>query len=207
MIFSSAKKDVFFTMLHSISENVKESAQYFVEYKIKNMSDLKEFARVMKEYETKGDSFIHELIVSLNKTFITPIEREDILQLAMKMDDVLDGLEQCSARFEMFSFTETSEQMVQFFTYIHQGTIEIANSIELLGNKKLLDIRTHAIKIKDYETKCDELLRASIKTLFETEKDPIRIIKAKEIYEILEEIADSCQDVANTLETIIMRNA
>jgi predicted phosphate transport protein (TIGR00153 family) len=206
MIFSP-KKDVFFDLLFTISENVKEAAQYFVDYKIHNISDLKEFARVMKEYERKGDSYIHELVVELNKTFITPIEREDIHQLAMKMDDVLDGLEQCSARFEMFSFTEIDDHMVRFFDNIYQSTIEIANALKLLSHKKLLDMRTHAIKIKDYETKCDEILRASIKNLFVEQKDPIKIIQYKELYEMLEEIADSCEDVANTIETIIMRNA
>lgn len=206
MIFSP-KKNVFFDLLFTISENVKEAAQYFVEYKINNISDLKELARVMKEYERKGDSYIHELIVELNKTFITPIEREDIHQLAMKMDDVLDGLEQCSARFEMFSFTEIDNHMVKFFDHIYQSTIEIVNALKLLANKKLIDMRTHAIKIKDYETKCDEILRASIKNLFVEQKDPIKIIQYKELYEMLEEIADSCEDVANTIETIIMRNA
>jgi uncharacterized protein len=125
----------------------------------------------------------------------------------MKMDDVLDGLEQCSARFEMFSFTEIDDHMVQFFNNIYQSTIEIADALKLLSHKKLLDMRTHAIKIKDYETKCDEILRASIKNLFVEQKDPIKIIQYKELYEMLEEIADSCEDVANTIETIIMRNA
>lgn len=136
-MFFSPKKDVFFDLLFTISENVKEAAQYFVEYKIHNISDLKEFARVMKEYEKKGDSFIHELVVALNKTFITPIEREDIHQLAMKMDDVLDGLEQCSARFEMFSFTDIDDHMVKFFNNIYQSTIEIAEALKLLASKKI----------------------------------------------------------------------
>jgi predicted phosphate transport protein (TIGR00153 family) len=206
MIFSP-KKDVFFELLFTISENVKEAAQYFVDFKINNLSDLKEFTRVMKEYEKKGDSYIHELIVALNKTFITPIEREDIHQLAMKMDDVLDGFEQFAARLEMFSFTDIDEHMKKFFDQTYKSTIEIAKALELLADKKLLDMRTHAIQIKDYETKCDEILRASIKNLFVTQKDPIKIIQYKELYEMLESIADSCEDVANTLETIIMRNA
>ena len=79
--------------------------------------------------------------------------------------------------------------------------------VELLSNKKLPQIREHAIKIKDYESNCDNILRQSIKNLFTVEKDPIRIIQYKEIYENLEDIADYCQTVANTLETIIMKNA
>lgn len=205
MVFS--KKDFFFTQLSNIAENVTKSAKYFVEFKINSTSDLKEFSKVMKEYETKGDTFIHELIVQLNKTFITPIEREDILALAMKMDDVLDGFEQCSATFEMFSFTQFDDQMVKFFNYIYQCTEEISKCVEILPTKKYKDIRTHAIQVKDYESKCDELLRKSIKNLFIEQTDPIKIIQYKDIYEILEDIADSCEDVANTLESIIMRNA
>lgn len=206
MVFKP-KKDKFSEMLTNISENLKESAQFFMEYKIKNASDLKEFSMRMKEYETKGDSYMHEIIMELNKAFITPIEREDILQLAMSMDDVLDGIEHCAAMFEMYSITEADEHMLKFVDAINASAIEIAHSIELMSKKKLLDIRALAIKIKDYESKCDDILRHSIKHLFSREKDPIKIIQFKEIYEELEEIADSCQSVANVLETIIMKNA
>ncbi|MEH7385574.1 DUF47 domain-containing protein [Bacillus sp. JJ1521] len=206
-MFAKKKKDVFFEALTSISANVKEAADYFVQYKIKNVSDLKEFSIEMKNFEKKGDDVIHGLITELNKSFITPIEREDILQLAMKMDDVLDGMEQCAARFEMYSLTQTDEYMTTYADLIQKSTVEIYHAIELLSNKKLLDMRKHAIKINDYESECDELLRVSIKQLFQTEKDPIKIIQLKEIYEILEGISDYCEDVADTLETIIMRNA
>ncbi|MEH7381522.1 DUF47 domain-containing protein [Bacillus sp. JJ1533] len=206
-MFEKKKKDIFFEALTSISANVKEAADYFVQFKIKNVSDLKEFSSEMKDFERKGDDIIHGLITELNKSFITPIEREDILQLAMKMDDVLDGMEQCSARFEMYSLTDTDEYMTTYADLIHKCTIEIYHAIELLSNKKLLDMRKHGIKINDYESQCDELLRVSIKQLFQTEKDPIKIIQLKEIYEILEGISDYCEDVADTLDTIIMRNA
>ncbi|MGM7724698.1 DUF47 domain-containing protein [uncultured Metabacillus sp.] len=206
MVFGS-KKDMFFEKLLLIAKNLEESAKYLVDLKVKSVSDLKEIASVMKGYESKGDTYIHELIVDLNKTFITPIEREDILQLAMKMDDILDGLEQCVAYYEMFSFTQFDEYIDKFVLYIHNSSIEVTKAMELLSNKKLLDMRVHSIEIKDIESKCDELLRVSIKQLFSTEKDAIKIIQRKEIYEMLEKVTDSCQDVANTIETIIMRNA
>ncbi len=205
MVFK--KKDKFSALLHSISLNMKEGAHYFADYKLRNVSDLKIFAETMKEYETKGDTFVHEVIKELNNAFITPIEREDILHLAMTLDDVIDGIEHCAALFEMYSITEADDFMLSFVDAIKNCADEIILSIELLSNKKLLDIRDHAIKIKDYESKCDGILRQSIKHLFSVEKDPIRIIQYKEIYENLEEIADSCQSVANTLETIIMKNA
>jgi predicted phosphate transport protein (TIGR00153 family) len=205
MVFK--KKDKFAVLLENIASNLKEGAEFFADYKLKNVSDLKIFAEKMKEYETKGDTYYHEVIMELNKAFITPIEREDILHLAMSMDDVLDGIEATSAMFEMYSITTADDYMLQFVEEIRQCANEIEKSVELLASKKLLDIRDQAIRIKDHESKCDGILRQSIKHLFATEKDPIRIIQYKEIYESLEDIADYCQNVANTLETIIMKNA
>lgn len=201
------KNDKFSVLLSNISSNLKEGANFFTEYKLKNVSDLKIFSEKMKEIETKGDSFVHEVIKELNDAFITPIEREDILHLTMVMDDVLDGLEATSALFEMYSITQADDFMLQFVDAIQSSVIEIDKAVELLSNKKLPQIREHAIKIKDFESKCDNILRQSIKNLFNVEKDPIRIIQYKEIYENLEDIADSCQTVANILESIIMKNA
>ncbi|MDQ0157330.1 DUF47 domain-containing protein [Robertmurraya andreesenii] len=201
------KQDKFSVLLKNMSTNLREGADFFADYKIRNVNDLKIFFETMKEYETKGDTYVHETIQELNKVFITPIEREDILQLSMSMDDVLDGFEACAALFEMYSMTEADEYMIKFVKAIRACTVEIDTSIDLMTTKKLHQIREHAIKIKDYESKCDGVLRQSIKHLFSVEKDPIRIIQYKEIYETLEEIADHCQGVANTLETIVMKNA
>ncbi|HET7658301.1 MAG TPA: DUF47 domain-containing protein [Bacillales bacterium] len=206
-MFFSQKQDDFFKMLSNVAENLMESMQYFKDFKIKSESDVKEFAKVMKQYENKGDTYIHELIVALNKTFITPLEREDILELAVKMDDILDGMEACSSRFEMYTITGVNDYMVQFVEQLNEAVKEVERSVQLLSKKKLMDIRPHAIKINDYESTCDELLRVCIKDLFAKETNPIKVIQYKELYELLEEISDSCEDVANTLETIIMRNA
>lgn len=190
-----------------ISSNLKNSAGFFSDFEIKNISDLKILAETMKDFETKGDSYIHEMIVELNHTLVTPIDREDILSLAMGMDDILDGLEHCSALFEMYSITKFDDFMKRFMDCIQKCTLEIEKAILLLSEKKFQQIRDHAIKIKDYESKCDGIQRQSIKHLFSIEKDPIILIQIKEIYEELENVADNCQDVANTLETIIMKNA
>ncbi|AZV61143.1 DUF47 domain-containing protein [Peribacillus frigoritolerans] len=206
MAFKS-KKDKFAVMLFNIAQNLKEGADYFADYKLKNISDLKVFSDTMKDYEHKGDSMVHNVIKELNNAFITPIEREDILELTMRMDDVIDGLEHCAALFEMYSIVNADEYMLKFVDAIKQCTYEIENAVDTLSTKKLPLIREHAIKIKDLESVCDGIQRQSIKNLFTVEKDPIRIIQYKEIYESLEEIADHCQAVANTLETIIMKNA
>ncbi|MFE6168254.1 DUF47 domain-containing protein [Viridibacillus arvi] len=206
-MFSSKKQDPFFASLLKIAEAVNEAVHYADDFKITSIADLKELSVTLKQYETDGDKLIHELIFMLNKSFMTPIEREDILELAVRMDDVLDGIEGCIAHFEMFSLTEVDDYMRDFLKYIVKSTDEIVAAMGHLTNKKLIDMRDHSILIKDYERKCDDVLRTSIKQLFLHEKDPIRIIQFKDIYEQLEEVADYCQDVANTMDTIIMRNA
>ncbi|RDW17258.1 DUF47 domain-containing protein [Oceanobacillus chungangensis] len=206
MVFKS-KKDKFAVALHEMAENLKESADYFAEYKIREISDLKIFSDKMKEYEHRGDDIVHGINTELNNTFITPIEREDIMFLTNSMDDVLDGLEECAALFEMYSIVNIDKYMLDFVKNIRECTYEITRAVELLTLKKLKDMRDHAINIKRIESNCDELERQSIKKLFEIEKDPIRIIQYKEIYESFEEIADHCEKVANTLEAIIMKNA
>ncbi|MDF2606400.1 MAG: hypothetical protein K0S34_590 [Bacillales bacterium] len=206
MIFSP-KQDKFFNLLHSFGLNLEEAGKYFVSYKLKDVSDLKEYSCKLKDYEHKGDTIIHTIIAELNKTFITPIEREDILHLAMAMDNVLDGIEHYAARLEMYSITQVDDYMDQFSKHIYEATKEILEAVKLISQRKLSELRPIAIRIKDYESRCDEVLRVSIKHLFAKETDVIKIIQYKEIYELLESIADDCQDVANTLESIVMRNA
>lgn len=206
-MFSSKKENPFFAALYQIAENLNAASHYADDFRITSIADLKELSVTLKKYETDGDKLIHQLIQILNKSFMTPIEREDILELAVRMDDILDGIEGCIAHFEMFSLTEVDDYMRDFLKYITLSTDEIVAAMKHLLNRKLLNMREHAIVIKDYEHKCDEVLRTSIKQLFSHEKDPIRITQFKDIYEQLEEVADYCQNVANAMDTIIMRNA
>ncbi|MCM3721842.1 DUF47 family protein [Solibacillus sp. FSL W7-1436] len=206
-MFNSKKPDPFFEGLLNIAKNVQQGANYAKESTITTVSELKQIQIKMKSYETAGDKLIHELIVKLNDSFMTPIEREDILSLAIKLDDILDGIENTIAHFEMYSFTEVNQYMRDFVDYIAKSSDEAVKAMELLNKKDLIGMRQHAILIKDYERECDEIFRKSITELFQTEKDPIRLIIFKDLYEQLEEIADYCQNVANTIESIIMRNA
>ncbi|MEK3936801.1 DUF47 domain-containing protein [Sporosarcina sp. FSL W7-1349] len=206
-MFSPRKPDPFFTALLTIAQHVREAMHYAHDFKVHSVADLKEVTVKLKEYETEGDDLIHDLIAKLNKSFMTPIEREDILQLSIKMDDILDGIEHFAAHLEMFSLIEIDEYIQSFMENIVKSTDEIVKAMELLARKKLVEMRDHAVQIKEYERICDEVHRTSIKQLFIREKDPILIIQYKDIYEQLEDIADHCQDVANTIETIIMRNA
>jgi hypothetical protein len=200
------RKDIFLKTLEEMADTVIEATEYFAR-NISNLSDVANFAKRMKELESKCDRYTHTIYTELNKTFITPIEREDILALATSLDNVVDGVEACASRFEMYNIREKDEHIVSFADILVRCVHEIKNAIYLLSQKKLLAIRQHCIAVNELENEADDCLRTSITLLFAHVKDPIELIKRKEIYERLEQTTDYCEDVANTLESIIMRNS
>ncbi|WP_219835345.1 DUF47 domain-containing protein [Paenibacillus sp. R14(2021)] len=200
------KNDVFFTTLEAMADTILEGVLYF-QQNVSKISDAAQFAKAMKEYESKCDRHVHTILTELNKTFITPIDRDDILRLTTSLDDVLDGIEACASRFEMYDITEPDEYITLFAENILRCAQQIKKAIYLLSEKKLLAMREPAIHINELENQADDLLRISVKSLFTNVKDPIELIKRKEVYERLEQTTDYCEDVANTLETIIMRNS
>ncbi|MDD4237451.1 MAG: DUF47 family protein [Desulfotomaculaceae bacterium] len=204
-MFQTKKKDAFYEYFVLIANNLQMASKIFRE-EISNLGDTEKFATQIKSFENIGDQYTHEIIYALNKSFITPLEREDILGLTIKLDDVLDLIEACTWRFELFNIAETDEYMKLFSKNIEMCIEEIVQAIRHLGEKKLQDMSKHTYKINDLEKVADDLLRDGLKTLFSTCTDPIDIIKKKEIYNMMEEITDECEDVADILERIIMRN-
>ncbi|AZK48720.1 DUF47 domain-containing protein [Paenibacillus lentus] len=200
------KKDIFFQTLENMADTIVHSADYFAQ-QVSELKDVEQFAKQMKEFESKCDGFTHTIIVELNKTFITPIERDDIMNLTTTLDDVMDGLEATTSRFFMYHLSEPDEHIVQFAEILRTSAYEIQKAVHLLSQKKLLAIREHTIRLNDLENQGDELLRICIKELFAKINDPIVLIKKKEIYERLETTTDACEHVANMLESIIMRNS
>ncbi|WP_019414721.1 DUF47 domain-containing protein [Paenisporosarcina sp. TG20] len=205
-MFSTKKQDPFFSALLKIAENVNDATHYANDFTVLSCIDLKELSVKIKNYEIESDTLIHELIIKLNKSFMTPIEREDILQLAVKMNAVLDGVEYFIAYLDMYSIIKIDDSTKSFFHYLVKSTDEFVKAMELMDSKKLHKMRDHVILIKGYKRKCNDIYRTSMKHLFLNEKDPIRIIQFKDIYEKLEDVAGYCENVANTIETIIMRN-
>lgn len=201
------KSDKFSLYLVGFAKHLNKTADYFGNYRVTDAATLSEFANTIKQYESEADDMVHEVIKDLNQAFITPIEREDILQITMNLDDIMDGIEEFSALMDIYQILSSDSYMDQFTKYILKCSKEILTSMELLANNKLPDIESHAIMIKDYEQSCDDLYRNSLRNLFQEETDPIKVIQYKELYETLEDIADYCQDVANTLQSVIMKNA
>ncbi|QQM95644.1 DUF47 domain-containing protein [Staphylococcus pseudintermedius] len=201
------KKDKFMERLEDMIFNLDRVAIEFGKMDFNTHLDLRAYADNVKTYESHGDELMHQVITDLNQTFITPIEREDIMSLCNAIDDVLDAMEETSAMFEMYSIEYTDEYMLEFVDNIQKAIGEMKLAIGLMTEKKLSHMRVHSINIKEYETNCDGILRQSIKHIFNSETDPVTLIKIKDIYESLENIADRRQAVANNFETIIMKNS
>ena len=193
-------------LLLSIAENMRDCGEVFSKYEVGAASDLKGFSEKIKALESKGDSFVHETIIELNHAFITSIEQEDILLLAEKMDEVVDGMEDCAIYFYMYDLKEADDFMTEFQKNLGLSSSELCEAITLLINRDLKSIKEHTVNVKSYEEICDQVERKAIRKLFKKYTDPIKIIQYKDLYEMLEGVVDACQDVAKCLDTIVMKN-
>jgi hypothetical protein len=201
------KKDIFFKTLEDMVDTICQTVERFANAVKGDLPDVAAFAKEMKEFESRGDQYTHLILTELNKTFITPIEREDIMDLTKLLDDVLDGIEASASRFDMYRITKSDPYIRQFGDCLLRCALELKAAVYLLTQKKLLAIQPHCVKLNELENEGDDLLREGIKSLFQNVRDPIELIKYKEVYERLEQTTDSCEDVANTLQSVIMRNS
>jgi len=200
------KKDIFIETLCKSADNLLVACSLFQE-EVSNLRDVEAYAERIKILEDKGDELTHTIIHALNKTFITPLEREDILGIALKLDDVVDGIEAVADRLEIYKVTNADDYIKLFAQMIVNCAEEIVAAINLLAQKKLQHMERHIYRINELENEADQLVRECVMTLFEEYNDPILIIKKKEIYEMLEGVTDACEDVADILEALIMRNS
>jgi predicted phosphate transport protein (TIGR00153 family) len=166
---------------------------------------IRDTAESIKALEHKGDRMTHDLIVKLNKTFIVPIDREDIYGLSSKLDDVTDLIESIARRLVLFKVTEVSEPALELARVLQRSTAAIVVAVsELQNGMKVMD---PCIEINRLEDEADHIYHLALAKLFESEKDPIALIKWKELYEKPEASLDRCEDVANVIEGIIVKNA
>jgi uncharacterized protein Yka (UPF0111/DUF47 family) len=203
----SKRSQQLFDNLVKISSNVQEAASFFAKG-LEDLSNTEWFAARVKEYELIGDEFTSDLVTLLNATYITPLDREDFLALAFKLDDIIDGLEACTVRFDLYGVSTATPAMIQFAQTILESTEEVSQAIAKLSARKLTAIRQHTLRINNLEKVGDTTLRESLKALFQDPNpDVLHIIKLKEVYEILESVTDRCEDVGDVLDSITVKNA
>lgn len=204
MLFFRSKDRLFYQTLIDATYNIVEAAQLFRE-NVETLHDKEAYAEKIKELESKGDSYTHLIIRELNQTFVTPMDREDIYQLASKLDDVLDGLEACAARFSYYHVNQTTPTLVRFAELIEKSAHYVQEAFVALEKKDFATLRKASIEINSIEDEADKLMRESVGALFANVKDPIELIKMKEIYEKLENVTDTFEDLTDVLESVVMK--
>ena len=171
-----------------------------------DLSDKELKVQKIKHLEHEGDQIAHQIFSAIGRTWITPIDREDIHPLASSLDNVLDDVDAIAARLVIFKIAKPTPEMKAATALIVQSVQAIQRAVSLLGDMKHgQEIIQACIEIKRLESEADSLHRLAIGKLFDEEKDPIQLLKWKEIYELLEMATDRCEDVANVLEQIVLK--
>lgn len=194
----------FFDFFIDQSKLIVQAAQVLHRSTRAGNSALPEAAGEIHQLEQKGDEIIHEIFTRLNQTFITPIDPEDIHLLGSYLDDVLDAIEESAHRIVAYKINPIPQPVVEICAVIENCALVMEKAFRALAAEK--PMLEHCIEINRLEAEADDLVRAAIADLFANEKDPIALIKLKEIYEFLEEATDSAEDVADALQNVIVKN-
>ncbi|MGA7159478.1 MAG: DUF47 family protein [Bacteroidota bacterium] len=203
------KDDKFFTLLEESSQNLVKAAEVMQRFsRVKNKSEIEGLINQIHDHEHEGDTVTHKIFSELNSTFVTPLDREDIYTLASSLDDILDHMDGSAGRFYLYKLEKWPPKMAQLADILTLSINEVHRGVSLLRNIQQFDeLQKVFLKINEYENAADDVFERSIAELFEKEKDPIQIIKLKEIYVGLETATDKCEDVANVLEGIVIKHA
>lgn len=196
----------FFEIFDRASLNLTKAASLLVAL-MENFDNLDARAKEIYEVEQEGDILTHEIMKKLNKTFLTPIDREDIYALASRLDDVLDLIWGAVDRLSIFKIKESTPEAIKISKDLLTTTEVMHRAIHKLKEKNYSHVQEYCIEINRLENRIDRDFRDALAKLFEEVKDPILIIKWKEIYEHLEDCADKCEDVANIIEAIVLKHA
>lgn len=194
----------FFALFQKQAENIVEGAQAFVRM-LEHYTGVPEQVQIIKAIEHNGDEITHQIFRRLNQTFITPFDREDIHELCGTMDDVIDLIDAAASRFVLYRVTEVRLGTIELCKVLAAATVELKDAIYAMETP---DKALHrVIEINRLENESDRICRTLIAQLFEEEKDPVQIIKWKEIFEVMETAVDKCEDVSNVIESVILKNA
>jgi len=201
-----SKSQDFLELFDKVGANITQAATVLVAI-MEHFTNLDNWAKEVHELEEDGDMLTHDIIKKLNKTFVTPFDREDIHALASKLDDILDFIWGTAERLAVFKMKEPRKEAVVMSKEILTTVELVHKAIKTLKEKDYARMQEYCVEINKLENKMDRIFRDALGHLFDEMKDPILVIKWKEIYEHLENASDKCEDVADILESIAIKNA
>jgi len=194
----------FFDMFAEMASNLGDGARLLKQI-LDDFKDVEVRVQQLKALEHRGDEMTHNVLTRLNQTFITPFDREDIYRLASSLDDILDFTYSAGVRLVMYKITSAPEAASKLADVLVRQCDQVLLAVKgLEKNVKVLD---YCVEINRLENEADSIARTAIATLFDREKDPISLIKLKELYEVLETATDKAEDAANVLEGVVLKSA
>lgn len=209
MSWLKPREMVFFDLLEAAVANVYQAGQLFDrEIRSGDPERFAELRRQMKDLEHTGDDLTHQIIDRLNHTFVTPLEREDILSLAHAIDDVVDRIHAVCERILLYRISHVLPAITEMSSIIVEGSgelIHLVKSLRDMSNQK--EIRDRIRRVHALENKADSIYHAALAQLFEDPKDPIELIKWKELLEQMEHATDKVELVAKVVGSTVMKNA
>ena len=206
-MFSLIPREVQFFEFFERSAQLLQEASMVLRELIADFQDLPAKAQRMERLEHDADRVTHEIMANLNRTFITPIDREDIHRLATSLDDVMDFVEAVTERLILYKVKQLTPRFKAIVEVISKQIHEIHLMIPRLRALRHADILQHCIEVNRLENEGDRLLREAVAELFEKGGDPLEVMKWRDLYDLLETATDKCEDVAVVIEGIFLKNA
>lgn len=197
------KHEDFFDLFRKQGSLVRQGCEQLLDM-MEHFEDLPAKAARLKEVEHQADLVAHEIFEKLNRTFITPIEREDIHDLASGLDDVLDAVEAIGTRLVLFKVAKPTPEAIELARIMVRCGVQIEQAVTHLKDFK--NLMAFTIELNRLENEADTISRNVVADLFNGSHDPIDVLRWKELYGRLEDAADLSEDVANTIESIVLKN-
>jgi uncharacterized protein len=197
------REEKFYADFLSMADELQKGAR-LLEEMLGSEKPVWDKADEIKEVEHKCDFLTHEIIQRLNRTFVTPIDREDIHALARSLDDVMDAIDASAAVIRLYSLTSVRPGARELAKVISSSTVVIHHALAALEHSK--GVAAHAVEINRLENEADRIHQQSVVRLFDEETNPIIVIKWKEALDFLEQATDRCEDVANVIESIVVKH-
>lgn len=203
------RDDKFYRMFEEASRNMVKAAEALKDLSFaQSLADRETVVGRIRDLEHEGDAVTHKIYSELNSTFVTPLDREDIHLLASAIDDIVDHIDGSATRFTLYKIEECPKRMSHLIDVLYLSITELAKAIVLMRDlHQFEELQKLFKKVNEYENQADSIFEEAIADLFENEKDPIKLIKLKEVYVGLETATDKCEDVANVLEGLVIKHA
>lgn len=198
------REERFFDDFVAMAEQIQKGAAILVDM-LAPEKPIWDKADEIKEVEHKCDFLTHEIIQRLHRTFVTPLDREDIHSLARSLDDVMDAIDASAAIIRLYAIDRVRPDARELGRIILLSTEQVVKAMKALERRK--GVAEPAVEINRLENEADRAHQSAVRRLFEEERDPIVIMKWKEILDFLEEATDRCEDVANVLEGVVVKHA